>query len=220
MPSESATSPLFIAAVVLGIVGAVLILAALAALVRRRPLRFALRTVIGLLFLSLGSLAGTITIGIQGYRALTHEQIAAQISVRPSGHQRFEAAFRFPDGQKAEFHLAGDEIYIDAHILKWQPLTNVLGLHTVYELDRVAGRYHAVTDERSALRTVHSLSKDKPVDLFSLRRRYAFLAPLLDAEYGSATFVPVTQPMELELRVSPTGLLIRERTPSRTGPNN
>jgi hypothetical protein len=213
MSLELATSPLFIAAVVFGIVGAVLILAALAALVRRRPLRFALRTVIGLLFLSLGSLAATITIGIQGYQALTHEQIAAQVSVRPAGHQRFEAAFRFPDGRKAEFQLAGDEIYIDAHILKWQPLINILGLHTVYELDRVAGRYHAVADERSALRTVHSLSEDKPVDLFGLRRRYAFLAPLFDAEYGSATFVPVTQPMELELRVSATGLLIRERTP-------
>jgi hypothetical protein len=52
--------------------------------------------------------------------------------------------------------------------------------------------------------------------LFGLRRRYEFLAPLLDAEYGSATFVPVTQPVELELRVSTTGLLIRDakRPPS------
>ena len=48
------------------------------------------------------------------------------------------------------------------------------------------------------------------MDLYGLRRRHAFLAPVIDAEYGSATFVPVTRPAELELRVSTTGLLIRE----------
>ena len=51
------------------------------------------------------------------------------------------------------------------------------------------------------------------MDLYGLRRRYEFLSPLLDAEYGSATFVPVTRPAEFELRVSTTGLLIREVTP-------
>jgi hypothetical protein len=46
-----------------------------------------------------------------------------------------------------------------------------------------------------------------------LRRRYVVLAPLVDAEYGSASFVAVTRPAELDVRVSTSGLLIRERTP-------
>jgi hypothetical protein len=60
---------------------------------------------------------------------------------------------------------------------------------------------------------VYSLRHDKLVDLFGLRLRYAFLAKLLDAEYGSATFIPVDRQAELELRVSTTGLLIREVKP-------
>jgi hypothetical protein len=48
------------------------------------------------------------------------------------------------------------------------------------------------------------------LDLFKLRHRSAWLAPLFDAEYGSASFVPVDRPMDLEVRVSTTGLLIRE----------
>jgi hypothetical protein len=48
------------------------------------------------------------------------------------------------------------------------------------------------------------------VELFRLRQRYAFLAPLYDAEYGSATFVQVKEPAELEVRVSTSGLLVRE----------
>ncbi|MGB7540993.1 MAG: hypothetical protein WA373_09505 [Burkholderiales bacterium] len=215
MSPQLAGSPFFIAAVALGALGAILILAGIASLLRLRPLRFALRTLTGLLVLSLGGLAGTIAAGLQGYRALTHEELAARLSVRPAGPQRFAATFRYPNGREATFALAGDEIYVDAHILKWKPLANVLGLRTAYELDRVAGRYHDIGQERSAARTVHSLAQDRPVDLFGLRRSHAFLAPLLDAEYGSATFVPVTQPAELELRVSTTGLLMREAGPAR-----
>ncbi|HXZ97154.1 MAG TPA: hypothetical protein VEG37_08950 [Burkholderiales bacterium] len=215
MSSNLVISPFFTIGIALGAFGAILIFGAIAALVQARLLRFALRTLAGLLLLAMGALASTIAFGIQGYRALTREEVAAQISVQPAGAQRFEATFRFPDGREAVFPLAGDEIYIDAHILKWKPLANVLGLHTAYELDRVAGRYEAIQQERSSVRTIYSLSEEKPVDLFSLRQRYAFLAPLLDAEYGSATFVSVNRPAELELRVSTTGLLIRE---TGTGP--
>ena len=210
MSSDLPTSPFFLAAIALGTLGAILILAGIAALVRARPLRFTFRTLAGLLLLSLGGLAGAIAIGTQGYRALTREDVAARLFVRPVGPQRFAATVHFPDGREATFEIAGDEIYVDAHILKWKALANMLGLHTAYELDRVAGRYHTIEQERSAVRTVHSLGQDRPVDLFRARQRYAFLAPLLDAEYGSATFTPVTRPAELELRVSTTGLLMRD----------
>lgn len=207
------TSPLFIIGVACGVLGALLILAGIAALWRARVMRFAGHTLIGLLLLVLGGLAGTIALGVQGYRALTHEEVAARILVTPAGAQRFAATFRYPDGRESTFELAGDEIYVDAHILKWKPIANLIGLHTAYELDRVAGRYHAINEERAGIRTVHSLGRARAVDLYGLRRRYEFLSPLLDAEYGSATFVPVTRPAEFELRVSTTGLLIREVTP-------
>ena len=213
MPSEFFTSPLFLAAILFGVMGAVLLFAGLVAFVRLRLLSFLFRTLFGLLLLALGGVAGTIAIGIQGYRALMREDVAARIAVKPAGPQRFDATIRFPDGREATYVLAGDEIYVDARILKWHPYANWIGLHTAYELDRLAGRYHDIEDERSAPRTVHALASDKPVDLYGLRRRYTFLAPLIDAEYGSATFVPVTQPAEFELRVSTTGLLVRESVP-------
>ena len=213
MSPDLPTSPFFLAAIALGALGAILVVAGIASLVRARPLRFALRTLSGLLLLSLGALAGTIAVGTQGYRALTREDLAARLTVRPAGPQRFAVTVRFPDGRQAAFDLAGDEIYVDAHILKWKPLANVLGLHTAYEIDRVAGRYQSIEQERSAVRTVYSLGQGKPVDLFGLRQRYALLATLLDVEYGSATFVSVTRPAELELRVSTTGLLMRDATP-------
>ena len=210
MPAELFDTPLFLAALALGALGALLVLAGIVSFFQLRLLRFVFRVLIGSLFLALGAVSGTIAVGIQGYRALTQEQVAARITVQPAGARRFIASFRFPDGRAARYELAGDEIYVDAHILKWTPYANWIGLHTGYELDRVAGRYHDVKDEQTAERTVHALSRERMVDLYSLRRRHAFLAPLVDAQYGSATFVPVTKPAELELRVSTTGLLLRE----------
>jgi hypothetical protein len=163
-----------------------------------------------LLVLAVGLLAGTVALGLQGYRALTREDLAATISVQPAAPQRFAARMRFPDGKVVEFDLAGDEIYVDARILKWKPTANVFGLHTAYELDRISGRYRTLEDERAKPRTLHDLGRTKAVDLFELRRRFAFLGEVFDAEYGSGTFVPVNRPAVLELRVSTTGLLIRE----------
>ena len=197
----------------LGVLGALLVLAGLVALFRFRLLGFALRLLSGLLLISLGALASAVAVGTQGYRALTREDVAGRITVQPSAPQRFTATLRYPDGRLATYDLAGDEIYVDAHILKWKPLANVLGLHTAYELGRVAGRYRDIRQERSAARTVYALGAERPVDLFDLRQRHAFLAPLFDAEYGSATFVPVSGRAELELRVSTTGLLMREAKP-------
>jgi len=215
MPPELTNAPLFPFAVVFGVLGVILVLAAIVSFIQLRLPQSAYRMLAGLLLLALGALTGTISVGMMGYRALTREDVAAHIVVKPTGRQRFIATFRFPDGREATYELAGDEFYVDAHILKWHPYANMFGLHTAYEIDRVAGRYRAIKDERDAMRTVHAIARDKPVDLYALGRRYTFLAPILDAEYGSATFVPVTRPAELELRVSTTGLLMREAKPKK-----
>ncbi len=162
--------------------------------------------------LTAGALFTTLAVAALGYQALVREETAAWVSVTPTAPQRFEARVRLPDGRERVFQLAGDEVYVDAHILKWKPVAHLLGLHTAYELSPIAGRYAALEQERAAPRTVYSLAEDKPVDMFRLRlrQRYAFLAPLVDAQYGSATFVTVNRPAEFEIKVSASGLLARE----------
>ncbi|HET7364528.1 MAG TPA: hypothetical protein VFJ70_13250 [Burkholderiales bacterium] len=210
MPSGIPPTPLAIGAFVFAALGALFLIAALMALFRVRVFGFAVRLLAAVALLALGSLFGAIAIGTQGYRALTREDLAARIVVQPTGAQRFAATVRFPDGRESSYEVAGDEIYVDAHILKWRPLANVLGLHTEYELARLAGRYRDIEAERRAPRTVYPLGAERPLDLFSLRQRHTFLAPLVDAQYGSATFVPVSERAELEVRVSTTGLLMRD----------
>lgn len=185
-----------------------------AAFRRRRLVGGALGSLAGVLGLTLAALSALLAVGTQGYRALTLEETAARVEVVPTGPREFRATFRYPDVDSARtYRLAGDQIYVDAHILKWRSVANLLGLHTAYELDRVAGRYASVEDELSGERTVHRLGADKPVDLFLLRRAFPALAPLVDAEYGSATFVPADDTLTYEIRVSTSGLLARPADP-------
>lgn len=205
MPDKLIIVAIIFAALSLGfLVGAV------AAVRKRRIAGSAFSIVLTLLFLSLSALCATITVSTQGYRALTREEVAATVVVNRLSPTRFSARFTFADGREEVFMLAGDEFYVDAHILKWKPFANVLGLHTAYELDRVAGRYMKVEDEQSLRRTVYPLAEEKPMNMYDLRSRFPVLKPLVDTEYGSATFIAVEDWAEFEVRVSTTGLLIRK----------
>ena len=199
---------LVVVAIVLVVLGLGTAISALTALVRARLIRFTIRSLLALLFLAAGLGLGVLALGMQGLQALTREETAARIKVTPTGPQRYQAVVTFNDGRTQTYELAGDDIYVDAHIVKWTPLANQLGLDTSYRLDRIAGRYRRVDQETTAPRTVFPLSPTAMVDLVDLGRRFP-LAAFFDAEYGSATYVPVVQPAELELKVSTTGLLMR-----------
>jgi hypothetical protein len=180
----------------------------------RRRLSSAVGFLAAALLLTSSMLLGAITAGIHGYRAFTEEALAATIKTEPLGPQRFRATVTLPDNSLHMFDLAGDAVYIDAHVLKWRPIGTLLGLETLYELDRISGRYQVLNDEQTRERTVYSLAANKPFDAFDLARRYWILRPFVDAEYGSATFIGATAPggATYEVRVSTTGLLVR---PSR-----
>ena len=202
-------SPLFIVAIAFALLAVGFFLGGLFAIRRGRLFGTAMSLAAALLVLSLAGLFATLAVATQGYRAFTREEVVAVVDTRPTGAQSFNATFRFPDGSEQTFSLAGDEFYVDAHILKWKPLANVLGLHTAYELDRVAGRYLSLRDEQDKPRTIFSLGEDEPVIPFDVLRDFPLFGPLVDAEYGSATFMLADERARFEVLVSTSGLLVR-----------
>ena len=202
--------PLVIAALTSAMLSIGFLVASLWSLKNKKRGSLVLHMVSVLLMLSLFALFGTISLATRGYLALTAETLAAVVDIEPVEKQRFIARFRMPGGGEKSFVLAGDQLYVDAHILKWTPMANFFGLHTLYELDRVSGRYISLEQETSLERTVYALSQDKPLDLFDLRHRFSALAFLVDAEYGSATFITTDKPQTLKIMVSTTGLMIRK----------
>ena len=177
---------------------------------KRRFMRGLVLFLLSLLMLMTALTVALVAAGTRGYRALTREELAATVYCTPVGSRQFKAKVVRPDGRDTVLAIAGDELYVDARILKWKPFVNLLGLHTVYRLDRVAGRYHSTRDEKAPARTIYSLDGEMmPWDLFFLRTRCTFLAPLLDARYGSATFAPVEGVSTVRIMVTTSGLIAR-----------
>jgi hypothetical protein len=195
--------------VAFALLSVVLLVAALVAVRERRWLGTSVELVLAFLCLALAALAATVSLATRGYQALTREVVAATVVTRPTGPERFIATFTFADGRREHYELTGNALYVDAHIVKWHPVANILGLHTAYQLDRVTGRYDRLEDEQTKPRRMFALSRPTPVDMFQLARSLAFLGRVVDTEYGSATFRSAREPTDLELRVSTSGLLFR-----------
>ncbi|HET7250934.1 MAG TPA: hypothetical protein VFI79_13875 [Gemmatimonadales bacterium] len=202
---------------VTALIGALLVALAVWAGKRRKLLHSIVSVLTALFCLALAGVFASVTIGIHGYRALTAEEVAAVVQTEPVGPQHFRATVTTPDGRVGQFDILGDALYVDARILKWKPVVNILGLQTAYELDRVGGRYNSVPDERRRPHTVFPLGQDHFVNVFGFVHRHPrILAPLVDASYGSGTFISVARPARYEVRVSTTGLLIRPVSDSTT----
>jgi hypothetical protein len=168
--------------------GALVLLVA-AVRVRRRALVGASMGLTGVTALALSSTLALLSVSVEGYEALTREEVAGTLRTKPLGDQIFLAELVRPDGSREHFQIEGDQLYVDARILKWKSLANLLGLHTAYRLDRIGGRYAELGDELAKPRSLFSLGSEGPLDAFTLRERHAWLSPVVDAEYASAALI-------------------------------
>jgi hypothetical protein len=153
--------------------------------------------------------AGLVAANLFTYARLTHEQEAARVTSRQLGQRHYAVSLQPANAPLRHFELRGDEWQIDARVLKWRAMGSLLGLDTLYRLERLSGRYGDAVSERTARRTVHDLTQDAGLDLWALTRRYQRYVPLADALYGSAAFVPMAEGAEYAVSVSASGLVVR-----------
>ena len=202
------------AAVALFVAGVLLGFSALASLARARLLRFLARSLLSVLFVGLGIGLGIVVLGTQGMHALTHEETAARIKVVPTGPQRYDATVTFPE--------AGSRPTPSPATTSTSTRTSSSGRRspTSSACTRPTGSTASAAatatfaQETTAPRTIHSLGVPGGLDIVGMARRFPLAKAIFDAQYGSATYVPVDGPAELELRVSTSGLLLRQPQPA------
>lgn len=192
------------------LLGLALVYAALRLLARRHWLMGFLRGFVGLGLLVLALMLALVSLDLFSYRQMAQEEPVATLSLKRLGEQRFEATLVHNNGQEESFELRGDQWQLDARIIKWQGFLGGLGIKPGYRLDRLSGRYYTLNDERSAERTVYSLDNQKwGPDLWAWINQNPGWFPVVDARYGSATFVPMADNALFEVRLSSSGLLAR-----------
>src|SRR5580692_4625507 len=195
--------------IVLALVGILCLFAAIRRMRRRRVLGGALIGATGLVLILLGAGAALIAANLLTYQRLSFEQPAAELQLTRTGEREFNAVLTYPGGEHANFALRGDEWQVDARVLKWHALANIAGFDTAYRLERISGRYSRIEDERSQARTVFALNPPQRIDPWDVVHRYHSWLPWVDALYGSATYLPMTDGALYEIKVSQSGLIGR-----------
>jgi hypothetical protein len=199
--------------IAIGVIGVLLAfpfeLAAIRRLRRLQLVRGTLFFLSGATVLLVAAVAVLVAANLYTYARLTHEQEAARVSMRQLGERRYVLSVQ-PQGQPARhFEVRGDEWQMDARVLKWRAMGTLLGFDTLYRLERLSGRYGSVAAERAGPRTVHDLSEETSLDLWSLVRQHHAYVPFADALYGSAVYVPMSEGAEYTVSVSASGLVVR-----------
>jgi hypothetical protein len=167
------------------------------------------KTVSLLFFLAITGFCLMIIVGTVGYHRLTEEELVAKIKVNSYEPQSFQARMTFSNGDEQVFLLKGDELLIDAYVLKWKSWANLLGFHPAYRLERISGRYKSIEQEKNNSKSVYSISTESDNPIYEWRKSYEQLGFLLDVEHGSASFVDAENGKEYLLMVTTSGLLIR-----------
>jgi hypothetical protein len=154
---------------------------------------------------ALGALAAT---ALLGWHRLTAEAPVAEIRTRLLAPGRYDVIIGTPDGTRRAVELAGDEWQLDARVIKWDPRAVMLGAPPLYRLDRISGRYREVAREAAAPRSVASLAPTTALDLWRLKREFPDWLPWIDADYGSAAYLPLVDGGRFEVTLAAAGGLV------------
>lgn len=150
-----------------------------------------------------------VAVDLIGYKQVLNDKPIATLSFERLGPQSYKAILVETDGSEKRFDLAGDQWQLDARIIRWSSFVASTGIKPAYRLDRLAGRYYSLEKERQNNRTVYSLladSSDSAWDVWPLLQASSEWLPI-DAQYGSATFLPMEDGALYAISLSYTGLV-------------
>ncbi len=170
-----------------------------------------LKGMFGLALLVIAVAVGAISYDIYSYKQILSEQPVATINFETIEEQYFVAVLvDVKTGKQQRFNLHGDQWQLDARIIKWKGYFSGFGIKPAYRLDRLSGRYFDIAKETTAKRSVFAIV-DTPyqVDVWTFINEHAKWFSVIDARYGSATYLPMKHGALYEISLSNTGLVAR-----------
>ena len=153
---------------------------------------------------------------IQSYTAFTHRELAAIVYCAPVAGVKDEmilelVTFESPRvGHSRRYRLRGQQWAIEGHILKWDDWLNFLGLHTMYKLTRVRGRYLRAEDEVKRPATAYSLVANEEDPRWRWLYEYGARLPFIHAVYGNTVFTFPSSTKIFRIYVTTSGFMIEE----------
>jgi len=168
-----------------------------------------LRGCVGVLFLTLSVVLVLSALDLFSYRQFKKDQPVAMVSLEKVSEQHYQANVSFIDAaNERSFQLRGDQWQLDARVIRWRSIFSVLGAKPGYRLDRISGRYFSLEDERREERSEYQIAKSRyGVDIWQWFKDNGEYFPIIEAGYGSATYLPMAHGALFQIGVSSSGLV-------------
>lgn len=168
------------------------------------------RGVFGFFLIGLAAVIAVMAFDLYSYKQVLQEQPVATISFDKIEDQHYFAVLSDKNGQEQRVELRGDQWQLDARIVKWKGYLAGFGLKPAYRLERLSGRYYDIEQETTEKRTAHSVHPSLyGVDVWQIVNNHPDWLPVVDAVYGSATYLPMKDGALFEISLSNTGLVAR-----------
>jgi hypothetical protein len=162
--------------------------------------------------LALGALVfGLLAWNLFTFHRLTNEAPIAALRFIAIEPQIWQVELRSGDFcETRKYRLFGDEWRLDARFLKWKPWANLLGMDAMYRLERISGRYRAVSDENARKHFAYDIGRRPAIDL----ARYAEYdmggwVPV-DTVFGSSVYETIDPDYRYVVYRAQSGLLVRK----------
>ncbi len=154
---------------------------------------------------------------IQSYQAFTKNELVAEVrcrSLEDSTNSLLLELTTIDDGQikaRQEFRLNGDQWALEGDILKWDDWLNFVGVHTMFKLTRVRGRFVNYQDEISERPSVYSLVEYEDDPRWRWLYKYGYKIRFVKAVYGNTIYTYPSEKDTYEIYVTTSGFFAKVR---------
>lgn len=203
-----------------GVIGFILLFAGFGKLANLKPFAGVGRLAFGTAFLGIAGVIAFAGLNIQTYSRLIYERPVANVkfSAVPGQANTYLADVTLQDGTKlleangSMPTFVGNQWQIDAQVIKFKPMANILGYDSIYRLEgmesKLTTQFDSEAVRRGDLHRINIVSQEPGIDVSKLAKQYGSRFGI-DAEYGSATYQPMGDGFEYDVSITQDALIAR-----------
>lgn len=147
---------------------------------------------------------------LRAYHVFTKEELVAIVECLPSSDRSFDFELQLtPVVNKKQqsplnFGIKGEQWAVGGDILKWHSFANLLGLHSMYRLTRVEGRYRKAIDQKTKKPSVYPLTEEEESQFWKILYKFGDKLPLVSSVYGNTVYTDpsFTDPFKIYVTIS------------------
>lgn len=155
----------------------------------------------------------------QSFKTFNKKELVAEVTSQPIGEEPGSMLLtltQIADERKQPpeaFIVNGDQWALEGDVVKWDEWLNFAGLHTMFKLTRVRGRFEKTADELSNAASVYSLVAREERPEWRWLYKNGYRMRFVDAVYGSTVFTYPDPAKTFLVYVTTSGFAVAVKEP-------